>query len=89
MRENMNEKNTAAAIPPAVAVSPPVNNPKTPFVDTCLITPFAKVRPKPQIGTNAPALAKSTIGSYSPKPSKNTPATRKVTKILAMSFSSL
>lgn len=83
MRENINEKNTAAAIPPAVAVSPPVNRPNTPFVDTCLITPFASVLPNPQIGTNAPAFAKSTIGSYKPRPSKKIPATKKVTKILA------
>ena len=79
----MNEKNTAAAIPPAVAVNPPVNNPKTPFVETCLITPFASVLPKPQIGTKAPAFAKSTSGSYKPSPSKITPATKKETNILA------
>lgn len=81
--EKINEKNTAAAIPPAVAVSPPVNKPITPLVETCLITPFASVLPKPTIGTVAPAFPKSTMGSYNPKPSKKMPATKKVTKILA------
>lgn len=83
INENTKEKNTAAAIPPAVAVSPPVKSPIMPLVETCLITPFASVLPNPQIGTVAPALAKSTIGSYNPNPSKNTPDTKNVTKILA------
>ena len=38
-------KNTAAAIPPALALSPPVNAPINPFSLTASIVPFAKLYP--------------------------------------------
>ena len=58
---NKNAKPIAAAIPPAVAVKPPVNTPKSPCDSTAPITPFASEAPKPMIGTLIPALAKSEI----------------------------
>ena len=49
----------AAAIPPAVAVKPPVNIPRRPCDFTAEIAPFASDAPKPMIGTFMPAPAKS------------------------------
>ena len=54
-------KKTAAAIPPALAVTPPVKAPTIPYSFTPLIAPFAKLYPNPVKGTVAPAPAKSTI----------------------------
>jgi len=53
-------KNTAAAIPPADALTPPVKAPTSPFDCTPSIAPFAKLYPNPVRGTVAPAPAKST-----------------------------
>lgn len=63
IRANKYAKITAAVIPPAVAVKPPVKTPKSPFSFILSIAPFARLRPKPVIGTVAPADAKLTIGS--------------------------
>lgn len=73
----------AAAIPPAVASSPPVKAPIKPFDLTADITPFASEAPKPIIGTFIPARANSDIGSKIPKACKSTPIITNVTKILA------
>ena len=54
-------KNIAAAIPPAVAIVPPVNIPKKPSFLIPSITPFPSEYPNPIIGTVAPAAPKSTI----------------------------
>ncbi len=53
-------KNTAAAIPPAAAFTPPVKQPTNPLWCTPSIAPFAKLYPNPVRGTVAPAPAKST-----------------------------
>lgn len=50
-------------IPPAAAVSPPVNMPKTPNCLVAVIAPLAKLAPKPMIGTLAPAFANSLKGA--------------------------
>ena len=83
IRANMKANMTAAAIPPAVASSPPVNAPKSPFALTAPIAPFARDAPNPIIGTFIPALAKEDIGSNIPNASSKTPIKTKVTKILA------
>lgn len=59
IKANKNANPTAAAMPPAVAVSPPVKIPKNPWVLIAPIAPFAKDAPNPTIGTLIPALAKS------------------------------
>ena len=61
MRAKINAKITAAAIPPAVAVNPPVKTPSKPCDLTAPIAPFASEAPKPIIGTLIPAPAKSEI----------------------------
>ena len=61
MRAKIKAKIMAAAIPPAVAVSPPVNIPRIPCDLTAPIAPFASDAPKPIIGTLMPAPAKSEI----------------------------
>ena len=53
----INAKITAAAIPPEVASKPHVKIPIMPFVLTALIAPFARLAPKPTIGTEIPAPA--------------------------------
>ena len=53
-------KNTAAAIPPAAALTPPVNTPIRPDCWTSSIAPLARLYPNPVRGTVAPAPAKST-----------------------------
>ena len=53
---------TAAVIPPAVALSPPVRIPMKPSCWTASLTPFARQCPKPVKGTVAPAPANSAIG---------------------------
>ena len=53
-------KNTAAAIPPAAAVVPPVNAPTKPISWTFCTAPLASKFPNPVKGTVAPAPAKST-----------------------------
>ena len=58
----MSPKNIAAVIPPLVAVSPPVNAPKSPFLSIPSITPFPKAYQKPVNGIVAPHPAKSTSG---------------------------
>ena len=56
-------KKIAAAIPAAHDLIPPVNVPSQPSSSTAVSTPLASVYPKPESGTVAPELAKSTIGS--------------------------
>lgn len=73
----------AAAIPAALAVSPPVKIPKSPFSFTASRIPFAMVYPKPVSGTVAPAPAKLTSGSYKPTAVYATPKVTNNTKILA------
>lgn len=51
----MYPKNTAAEIPPAVAVNPPVKTPINPSFSTAFITPWAREFPKPKRGIVAPA----------------------------------
>lgn len=75
---------TAAEIPPAVAVNPPVNTPSNPFSLTASIAPFAKLLPNPVIGTVAPALAKLTSGSYNPNASIMPPNITNSTSIRAL-----
>ena len=53
------EKITAAEIPALAADKAPVNAPNNPFCAP-LMAPFASKYPKPEIGTVAPAPAKST-----------------------------
>ena len=55
-------KKTAAHIPPADAVKPPVNTPRNPCSSTAFRTPFASVFPNPVSGTDAPAPANSHKG---------------------------
>ena len=52
-------KKTAAAIPPAEALTPPINAPNKPCSLTPSIAPLARFAPKPVNGTVAPAPAKS------------------------------
>ena len=59
-------KNIAAAIPPDVALIPPVNAPSNPFSLTESIAPFASKLPNPVNGTVAPLPAKSTRYLYIP-----------------------
>lgn len=59
--EKIKAKPIAAAIPPAVAVRPPVKIPRIPCVFTALIAPFANEAPKPTIGTFIPAFANADI----------------------------
>lgn len=61
IRANKKAKPIAAEIPPAVAVNPPVNTPKSPCVLTAPIAPLASDAPNPTIGTFIPAFAKSEI----------------------------
>ena len=56
-------KTIAAAIPPAVALKPPVKMPRNPSLVIASFTPFARLYPKPVRGTVAPAPAYSTRGS--------------------------
>ena len=74
---------TAMVIPPAVAVSPPVNTPSNPSFSTASFTPFARAYPKPVSGTVAPAAANSANGLYRPIAVRNTPMTTYDTKIRA------
>ena len=50
----MTAETTAAAMPPAVAESPPVRTPSQPSSATALATPLARAWPKPVRGTVAP-----------------------------------
>ena len=61
IKAKMKAKIIAAAIPPAVAVKPPVKIPRIPCDFTAPIAPFANDAPKPIIGTFIPAPAKSDI----------------------------
>lgn len=79
----MKAKTIAAAIPPAVAVSPPVKIPSNPCDFTAPITPLASDAPKPIIGTLMPAPAKSEIYLKTPTASKNTPISTNVTSMRA------
>ena len=54
----MEPKTIAAAIPPEVAVNPPVKTPNRPFSSTAFSTPLANAYPNPVKGTVAPAPAK-------------------------------
>ena len=83
IRANINANKTAAAIPPAVASSPPVKAPISPLDFTAPIAPLANDAPKPIIGTFIPALANEDSGSKIPKASRATPIKTNVTKILA------
>ena len=56
-------KNTAAQMPPAEAVSPPVNAPRSPFSSTASRTPLLRRFPNPVRGTVAPAPAHWAKGS--------------------------
>ena len=76
-------KNTAAAIPPAAAFTPPVKQPTNPLWCTPSIAPFAKLYPNPVRGTVAPAPAKSTKYWYIPNPPSTAPVVTNITKILA------
>ena len=60
MQENIYPNKIAEAIPADAAERPPVIAPKRPFFAPS-IAPLAKRYPNPEIGTVAPALAKSTI----------------------------
>ena len=73
IREAIYPKNTAAAIPPLLALRPPVNAPINPFSLTASIVPLAKLYPNPVRGTVAPVPAKSTRYLYIPSPPKITP----------------
>ena len=55
---------SAAVIPAAPAVNPPVNIPILPSFSTDLFTPSAIRHPNPVSGTDAPAPAKSISGRY-------------------------
>src|SRR5699024_7463941 len=55
-------KNTAAVVPAAPAVRPPVKAPKRPRSATAARTPSVRAQPKPHRGTVAPAPAKSARG---------------------------
>ena len=55
-------KKTAAQMPAAEAVKPPVNTPRSPSFSTACLTPLASVLPKPVSGTVAPAPAQSNRG---------------------------
>lgn len=81
--EKTKAKITAAAIPPAVASSPPVNAPKSPLACAPEIAPLAKDAPKPMIGTLMPALANSEIGAKTLKACKIMPISTKVTSMRA------
>lgn len=72
-----------AAIPPAVAVSPPFKTPSSPSFLTASRTPSAKECPKPSNGTEAPAPANSFKGPYTPIAERKTPRTTHPTRILA------
>ena len=76
-------KNTAAAIPAAVAFIPPVKIPRKPTSFTSSITPFDNEYPNPEMGTVAPAFPKSTICWYIPSPVSIAPAVTNTTRILA------
>ena len=54
------DNTTAAAIPPAQAVKPPVKIPNMPCSATASLPPLARRFQKPNKGTDAPAPAKST-----------------------------
>ena len=60
IKEAIYPKNTAAAIPPALDLRPPVKIPKNPVCLTASITPFARLFPKPVSGTVAPQPANLT-----------------------------
>ena len=60
IKEAIYPKKTAAAMPPALALSPPVKIPKNPFCFTASITPFARLFPNPVKGTVAPHPANLT-----------------------------
>ena len=55
----INEKITAALMPALAAAKAPVNAPKSPFCEP-RIAPLASRYPNPEMGTVAPAPAKST-----------------------------
>ncbi len=76
-------KPTAAAIPPAVAVIPPVNIPRIPSFATASMAPLARLAPKPIMGTVMPDFANSLIGSNMPIACKKTPISSNKTSILA------
>lgn len=56
------EKTSAALIPTALALKPPMKIPRNPFSSTASFTPFHSRFPKPGSGTDAPAPANSTNG---------------------------
>lgn len=80
----MKPKNIAADNPPETADIPPLIAPKIPFSATPLNAPFASELPKPIIGTVAPALPNSSRYLKSPKTSRTTPNSKKVTSIRAL-----
>ena len=55
-------KQSAAVVPPAAALSPPVNMPVIPFSSMASRTPLAILCPKPVSGVVAPAPANSAKG---------------------------
>lgn len=56
----------AAAMPPAVALSPPVSTPSRPCSATASAAPLASEYPNPVSGTVAPAPPQSTTYWYAP-----------------------
>lgn len=56
-------KISAAEIPTALALNPPMNIPMNPFSSTASFTPCQSVFPKPSSGTEAPDFANSLNGS--------------------------
>lgn len=83
IKEAIYPKNTAADIPPAEALTPPIKAPSKPCSCAPSIAPFAKLAPKPVKGTVAPHPAKSITYLYIPSPPKTAPKVTKVTKIRA------
>jgi hypothetical protein len=61
--QGIEQANTSAAdVPAAPALKPPVKSPIKPSVSTASFTPFMRTFPKPRRGTEAPAPAKSIRG---------------------------
>ena len=69
----------AAEIPALVISKIPVKTPIRPFLSASCIAPFTSWFPKLLMGTEAPAPANFTIGSYHPRPPRIAPVTTSVT----------
>lgn len=71
----------AAEIPELVTWNIPVNTPIIPCALASCKAPWTRAFPKLVMGMVAPAPAKSTNGSYNPKPSRTAPATTSKLKV--------